>query len=70
MFIFFFFVLSRKSLSNYIKTFMITIRTDGDRSYEFFSFIYLFILICHLRTKILLIRNKRLDDVLGFISKS
>lgn len=66
MFIFFF-VLSRKSLSNYIKTFMITIRTDGDRSYEFFSFV---ILICHLRTKILLIRNKRLDDVLGFISKS
>lgn len=67
MFIFFFFVLSRKSLSNYIKTFMITIRTDGDRSYESFSFV---ILICHLRTKILLIRNKRLDDVLGFISKS
>lgn len=63
----FFFVLSRKSLSNYIKTFMITIRTDGDRSYESFSFV---ILICYLRTKILLIRNKRLDDVLGFISKS
>lgn len=46
---------------------MITIRTDGDQSYESFSFV---ILICHLRTKILLIRNKRLDDVLGFISKS